>query len=129
MHHELSLGATSSDARVLIAGAGPVGMTLALLLGRQNVPVVVFESDPTLNASSQASTFHASPLDLLDELDMAWPLIETGNPSQRLQYRDRKEGLLAEFNFSLIRDMTRFPIRLQTDQSQLTRLILEKVRR
>jgi 3-(3-hydroxy-phenyl)propionate hydroxylase len=129
MRPELLVGAHMSDRRVLIAGAGPVGITLALVLAKHNVPVVLFESGATLNASSQASTFHASTLDLLDELDMAWPLIETGNPSQRLQYRDRKEGLLAEFNFSLIRDMTRFPIRLQTDQSQLTRLILDRIRR
>lgn len=114
---------------ILIAGAGPVGLTLALHLARNGVPNIVFEAGEDLNTSSQASTFHASTLDLLDDLDMAWPLIETGNPSQRLQYRDRKEGLVAEFNFALLRDLTSFPIRLQTDQSQLTRLILEKLRR
>lgn len=119
----------STNNRVIIAGAGPVGLTLALALGRARLPVTVFEEGGSLNASSQASTFHASTLELLDELDMAWPLIETGNPSQRLQYRDRHEGFVAEFNFGLLRGVTRFPIRLQTDQSQLTRLVREELER
>ena len=113
----------SQPRPVLIAGAGPVGLTLALALGRRGLPVLVFEAGETLNASSQASTFHPSTLELLDELGIAWRLLETGNASQRLQYRDRRYGVIAEFDLGLLRDVTRFPVRLQTDQSQLTRLI------
>jgi len=53
---------------VLIAGAGPVGLTLATLLGKHDIPVIVFEAEPSLNPSSQASTFHPSTLELLDEI-------------------------------------------------------------
>lgn len=112
---------------VVIAGAGPVGLTLALALGLRDVPVLVFEAEPGLNSSSQASTFHPSTLEMLDELGIAWRLLETGNASQRLQYRDRREGVIAEFDLGLLRDVTRFPVRLQTDQSQLTRLIRDEL--
>jgi 3-(3-hydroxy-phenyl)propionate hydroxylase len=114
---------------VLIAGAGPVGLTLAGFLGREGVPVTVFEQGPALSELSQASTFHASTLELLDEIDMAWPLIDTGKITQRLQYRDRREGLLAEFNFAPMKGVTKFPIRLQSNQTELTRLLLEEIRR
>ena len=36
-----------SDERVVIAGAGPVGLTLALALRRQGVPVTVAEASPS----------------------------------------------------------------------------------
>lgn len=114
---------------VRIAGAGPVGLTLAAFLGREGIPVTVFEAGASLNALSQASTFHASTLDLLDEIGMAWPLIDTGRSSQRLQYRDRDDGFVAEFHFGLLNDLTRFPIRLQTNQTELTRLLLEEISR
>jgi 3-(3-hydroxy-phenyl)propionate hydroxylase len=114
---------------VLISGAGPVGLTLAAMLGRFGIPVAVFEAGPSLNPLSQASTFHASTLELLDEIEMAWPLIDTGKITQRLQYRDRAEGLIGEFDFNLLRSVTRFPIRLQTDQTELTRLLLGEISR
>jgi 3-(3-hydroxy-phenyl)propionate hydroxylase len=112
---------------VLIAGAGPVGLTLATLLGQHEIPVIVFEAEPTLNPSSQASTFHPSTLELLDEIEVAWPLIDTGKLTERLQYRDRSQGLIAEFNFRVLRGITRFPVRLQTDQTELTKLLREEI--
>lgn len=114
---------------VLIAGAGPVGLTLATLLGRSGIRVIVFEAGPSLNPLSQASTFHASTLELLDEIEMAWPLIDTGKITQRLQYRDREEGLIGEFDFNVLRSVTKFPIRLQTDQTELTRLLRSEIDR
>lgn len=114
---------------VLIAGAGPVGLTLAAFLGRFGISASVFEAGPSLNPLSQASTFHASTLELLDEIEMAWPLIDTGKITQRLQYRDRAEGLIGEFDFNILRSVTRFPIRLQTDQTELTRLLRSEIDR
>lgn len=91
--------------------------------------MLVLEAHHQLNSSSQASTFHPPTLEILDELGVAWRLIATGNPVQRLQYRDRKEGLVAEFDYNVIRDITCFPIRLQTDQSRLTAVIYDEIRR
>jgi 3-(3-hydroxy-phenyl)propionate hydroxylase len=112
---------------VLIAGAGPVGLTLATLLGRHDIPVIVFEAEPSLNPSSQASTFHPSTLELLDEIEVAWALIDTGKLTERLQYRDRADGLIAEFDYRVLRGVTRFPVRLQTDQSELTRVLRAEI--
>ena len=51
--------------RVLIAGAGPVGLVAAAHLARAGVPVTVFEQGPTLSEESRASTFHPPTLDML----------------------------------------------------------------
>ena len=114
---------------VLVSGAGPVGLSVAAFLGREGVPVTVFEQGSELSTLSQASTFHASTLELLDEIDMAWPLVDTGKITQRLQYRDRKEGFVAEFDFAPMKGVTKFPIRLQSNQTELTRLLLDETRR
>ena len=44
----------SFDDRVLIAGAGPVGLVAAANLVRKGVPVAVFEAGPELSQESRA---------------------------------------------------------------------------
>src|SRR6478752_4771787 len=55
-------------AHVIVAGAGPVGMTAALLLARGGVRVTVLEAGESLAGESRASTFHPPSLEMLDEL-------------------------------------------------------------
>jgi 3-(3-hydroxy-phenyl)propionate hydroxylase len=116
------------DNRVLIAGAGPVGLVAAAALIRRNVPVTVFEASASLSEESRASTFHPSTLDFLDELGFAGDLIGQGLKAPGLQYRSRRDGVLARFDFRLIDDITRHPYRLQAEQFKLTRIIHTKLR-
>src|SRR5690348_15600538 len=109
--------------RVLIAGAGPVGLVAAANLVRHGVPVTVFEAGSDLSKESRASTFHPPTLDMLDELGAARPLIAQGLRAPEFQYRT-KAGLIAQFDFTAIADATRHPYRLQCEQSRLTRILL-----
>ncbi len=67
-----------SQERVLIAGAGPVGLVAAAHLARSGVPVTVFEQGPKLSEESRASTFHPPTLDMLKELGAADALVAQG---------------------------------------------------
>src|SRR3954469_25141019 len=118
----------SSDDRVLIAGAGPVGLVAAAHLARAGVPVTVFEEGADLSTESRASPFHPPTLDMLDALGAAGPLIAQGLKAPTFQYRTKKHGLLAEFNFAAISDATKHPYRLQSEQSKLTRILFEQMR-
>ena len=115
---------TADTDRVLIAGAGPVGLAAAAMLARARVPVTVLESGEELSEESRASTFHPPTLDMLDELGAAAPLIADGLIAPRLQYRTKRDGVLAEFDFATIADLTRHPFRLQAEQYKLTRILL-----
>ena len=53
------------EDRVLIAGAGPVGLVAAANLVRNGVPVTVLEAGSDLSEESRASTFHPPTLDML----------------------------------------------------------------
>ncbi len=111
------------EERVFIAGAGPVGMVAAARLVRLGVPVTVFEAADTLSDESRASTFHPSTLDMLDDEGFAADLIGQGLVAPRIQYRTKRDGVIAEFDFSAIADLTRHPYRLQCEQFKLTRII------
>ncbi len=114
--------------RVLIAGAGPVGMVAAANLVRRGVPVTVLEANAALSEESRASTFHPPTLDMLHGLGAAEPLIAQGLKAPQFQYRTKRDGLIAQFDFAAIADATAHPFRLQCEQSRLTRILLQHLR-
>jgi 3-(3-hydroxy-phenyl)propionate hydroxylase len=116
------------DDRILIVGAGPVGMVAAARLVRAGIPVTVFEAGPSLSEESRASTFHPPTLDMLDDLGAAAPLIAQGLKAPEFQYRTKPDGLIAQFDFSEIADVTRHPFRVQAEQFKLTRILYERMR-
>jgi len=118
----------SRNNRVLIAGAGPVGLVAAAHLARSGIPVTVFEQGADLSEESRASTFHPPTLDMLDAIGAAAPLIAQGLKAPSFQYRTKKHGLLAQFDFAAIADATAHPYRLQCEQSKLTRILYEQMR-
>ena len=77
----------AKDERVLVAGAGPVGLVAAANLVRGGVPVTVLEAGADLGTESRASTFHPPTLDMLDRLGAAEALIAQGLIAPRFQYR------------------------------------------
>jgi len=113
--------------RVFIAGAGPVGLVAAASLVHRGVPVTVLEAGATLSEESRASTFHPPTLDMLDAFGVAAPLMAQGLKAPRFQFRSKKHGLLAEFDFSAIADATCHPYRVQCEQSKLTRILLDQL--
>src|SRR5215218_9348771 len=116
------------EQRVLIAGAGPVGLVAAANLVSRGVPVTVFEAGGDLSEESRASTFHPPTLDMLDTLGAAEPLIAQGLIAPRFQYRARHGGPIGRFDFAAIADETAHPYRLQCEQSKLTRILYEQLK-
>ncbi len=110
----------SIENRVLIAGAGPVGLVAAVSLLEAGIPVTVLEASADLAVDLRASTFHPPTLDFLDKLGLADGLIERGIKCPLWQFRDRKEGEIATFDLGLLADETDHPYRLQAEQWKLT---------
>ncbi len=64
---------------VLIAGAGPVGLTTALLLANWGVPTTVLEAAPgQVDIGSRAICFQRDVLDILDRIGCAAAIVDEG---------------------------------------------------
>src|SRR6516225_1687708 len=66
------------NPHVVIAGAGPVGLTLALLLGAKDISVTVLEAEDKISEELRASTFHPPTLDMLAPYGITDRMLEQG---------------------------------------------------
>ena len=114
---------------VLIAGAGPAGLTCALSLADAGVPVVVCEAGADLALDLRAGTYHPPTLEMLERWGIPERMMALGAIQVRTwQIRDREAGVLADFDLGLLANDTNYPYRLHLEQHKLTPLLLEKLR-
>jgi 2-polyprenyl-6-methoxyphenol hydroxylase-like FAD-dependent oxidoreductase len=116
--------------RVLIAGGGPVGLLSALLLGRQGLPVRLFDVNESPQADPRAATTHPATLDLLAEDGLADEMARVGLVAPIFQFWDRPSGeKIAEFDHAVLQHDTHHPFVVQCEQFKTAKLILERVRK
>ena len=119
---------SNENDRVIIVGAGPVGLTAALALHRRGIPTMLLAAEPELVMELRGSTFHPPTLDLLDEFDLVPRMIEFGLKAPTWQFRDRETGPVATFDLALLAGDTNHPYRVQCEQWKLMRFLEEKLR-
>jgi len=118
-----------SHLPILIVGAGPVGLTAALLLVEAGLPVLVLEKNSGLARDMRASTFHPATLDLLGRVGLADPLIAGGSISQAWQFMVHGTKQHAVFDLDILRGDSAHPYFLICEQFHLTSLLLERLER
>ncbi|MGC2518870.1 MAG: FAD-dependent monooxygenase [Burkholderiales bacterium] len=114
--------------QVIIAGAGPVGLLTALALAKQDVSVLVLEAEPGLTIDLRAGTYHPPSLEMMAPYGITDAMHKTAIKVPRWQIRDRKAGVIVEWDVSEIRDLTPYPYRLHLEQHRLTPIILDKLK-
>jgi len=108
---------------IIIAGAGPTGLSAALFLMRQGVPVLVIERNAELVDDPRAATFHPPTLEMLEPSGVTARLLQQGIVARKWQNRERIGGLVAEFDLAALAGETRFPFRLQCEQHKLVAIL------
>jgi 2-polyprenyl-6-methoxyphenol hydroxylase-like FAD-dependent oxidoreductase len=101
------------DTEVLIVGAGPVGLSMALELTRYGVPFRIIDKKAGTTQTSNAGGVHARTLELLDK-DVAAELIKLGRPVSKVIMHAKMKKLF-EIDISFLH--TPFPYVLLIPQS------------
>ena len=63
---------------VIIIGAGPVGLTTAIDLAQQDVPVVVLDDNDRVSSGSRAICFAKRSLEIADRYGCGDPMLKKG---------------------------------------------------
>ena len=116
----------NADGRVIVVGAGPVGCVAGAVLAAGGIDVTLLEAAPRLPRELRASTFHPATLDMLDRFGVVEEMTARGLVAPVFAYRDRRHGVVAEFDLGALRDVTGHPYRLQCEQYKLCEIMLDR---
>ena len=121
-----------SSNRVIVIGAGPVGLCLSLALAQEGVPVCLIEALGEHNFLEQvprAGTNHPATLELFARIGLYDKLEPRGIIAPLFHYWDRHEGkLVAEFDHAHLKDDTSFPYVLQCERIKIVEEALKLVK-
>src|SRR5215510_4161982 len=113
---------TKSD-RVVVIGAGPVGLCLSLALAQDEIPVTLIETlgdDNFLEQVPRAGTNHPATLEMFDRIGLYGKIEPRGIIAPVFHYWDRHEkALIAAFDHIHLKNDTRCPYVLQCERIKI----------
>jgi 3-(3-hydroxy-phenyl)propionate hydroxylase len=113
----------NTPERIIVIGAGPVGLCLSLALAQADIAVCLIEAlgdDNFLEQVPRAGTNHPATLELFERIGLYDKLEPRGIVAPRFHYWDRPEGkLIAEFDHIHLKNDTRFPYVLQCERIKI----------
>src|SRR5882757_1961656 len=114
---------SSESERIIVIGAGPVGLCLSLALAQAGVQVCLIETlgdDNFLEQVPRAGTNHPATLEMLDRISLYEKLEPRGIIAPLFHYWERRDHqLIAEFDHHYLKDDTRFPYVLQCERIKI----------
>jgi len=118
--------ATPVRHTVVVVGAGPVGLALAIDLAMQDVPVVVVDENDKVSWGSRAICFAKRPLEILDRLGCGEPMVDKGVVwNLGKVYFDERQV----FGFNLLPEQGhKRPAFINLQQYYLEQFLVERVR-
>ncbi|TXJ74887.1 FAD-dependent oxidoreductase [Streptomyces lavendulae] len=115
------------DTEVLVAGAGPVGLTAAHELARRGVRVRVVDRAEGPAVTSRATATHARALEVYHQMGVLEDVLRLGRRVEKFTMHQRGRAL-AQLDADFSRLPTRFPFTLQIDQVLTEQVLRAHVR-
>jgi 2-polyprenyl-6-methoxyphenol hydroxylase-like FAD-dependent oxidoreductase len=112
---------------IIVAGAGPVGLLVALSLARENIPVTILEALPAIEASPRAMVYQPVAVRELERAGVLDELRKISTQGRKICWRKTRTGeVIAELERTVTPD---YPYEnLVVGQHDLARVILEHLR-
>jgi 3-(3-hydroxy-phenyl)propionate hydroxylase len=115
--------------KVLVIGAGPVGLVTALSLAKPGIDVTVIEAEDGIVESPRAMGYHWPVLDGLEMLGLLDDMKEEGFIQRQFSFRILKTDEQILFDASVLKDLTDHPYMLVLGQNKLAKIVLRHVER
>jgi NADPH-dependent dioxygenase len=116
------------DTRVLVVGAGPVGLTAAHELARRGIAVRLIDRAQGPATTSRATATHARTLEIYHQMGLLADLLPRGQRAENFSIHMRGR-MLIRFGTDYSSLPTRFPFTLQVDQVITEEVLRERVSR
>ena len=97
--HADQRAATPARRPVVVVGAGPVGLALAIDLAQRGIPVTVLDNDSRLSTGSRAICFAKRTLDIFDRIGCGQRMVDKGVGWNRGKVFLREEAI---YEFDLL---------------------------
>lgn len=109
---------------IVIVGAGPTGLALALELARRSVPLRILDKSPQASTLDRATVLHPLTLEMLDRAGLVTGFLQSGVRMRRaLQYNESK--LISEMPMDT--GDSRFRFELAISQASVERVLRERL--
>ncbi|RVT43806.1 FAD-dependent oxidoreductase [Sphingobium algorifonticola] len=113
----------------VIAGAGPVGLSIALDLSRRGIRSVVLERKQRLDPHSRATLLVPRSLQYFERLGVLDKLLAAGQRNDAIRIlRATDHRPLFTFDFGMLADRTSTPFALALSQDKTERILLDAAR-
>src|SRR5205085_1940904 len=83
--------------------------------------------EPALTMDQRAGSYHPPTLEMLASFGVTDEMHKHGIKVPHWQIRDRKQGVIVEWDLGLIADVTPYPYRFHLEQHRLTPILFHKL--
>src|SRR5258705_7730760 len=118
-----------AQIRIIIAGAGPVGVVSALALAQHGCAVTLLEANAVIDDNPRAATTHPSTLEMIARVGLIDRFIEEGLVARYFQFWDKPaRKKIVEFDHEMLCGETPYPFVVQTEQHKLARMGIDRLK-
>lgn len=112
---------------VLIVGAGPTGLVLALSLAKQGIKLRIIDSANGPGETSRAMALHARTLEFYSQLEIAEKVIQQGIKTERINIRKGHKKIVSLELGNIGQGLSPYPYVLSYPQDQHERFLINQL--